>query len=234
MSLSADLGSSGHASASGTGRFSATDNTGTMSATLSLPGAAASLGQIQTQLIADGHDLYIKLPSTLATVTGKQWIAINLEQSGRAASLPGLGSVAKYAAMLSNPGQYLTYLNAVSSTGIQDLGKETINGVETTHYRAQLDLNKVADVVPAADRAATEQIVAALQQHTHISQIPVDVWIDSNDHVRRIALGQSAGKSSQGVSFALTSDFTDYGPQQVPPPPPASETLNISSLAHLL
>jgi hypothetical protein len=233
MSLSADLGSSGQASANGSGSFSATDKSGSMSATLSLPGSAAALGQIETQLITSGDDVYIKLPSTLATVTGKQWLRLNVEQIGKTASVPGLGSVAKYAAMLSDPSQYFGYLNAISKAGIQDLGKQTIHGVETTHYRAQLDLNKLTGAVPAADRAATAQIVPALQQQTHVSQIPIDVWIDSTDHVRRIALSESS-KSSQNVSFSLTTDFSDYGPQQVPAPPPGSETLKISSLAHVL
>ena len=242
VTLSADFGSAGHLSASGIGSFSPAGRSGVATVTLTLPGSASSLGQLQTQMIAKGDNLYIKLPASLAAIIpgGKQWLALNASSAGSASSLPGFGSLLQYQGSLTDPGQYLSYLEAASANGVQKLGTETINGVQTTHYRAEVDLSKLAAEVPAADRSATAKIVAGLQKRGHVSQIPIDVWIDSNHHVRRIEINYSAsipvatGGTPQNVAFSLTVDFLGYGEQRLPAAPPASETENAKAIAHIL
>jgi hypothetical protein len=242
MTLAMDetLGSSGKLTATGSGSFSTANRAGTMSLDMTIPGSAAALGTIAMEVVIKGDNFYMKLPSTLGGLLpeGKAWMVLNLEQLGSAASLPGLGSLVKSEGSLSDPGQYLSYLEATSANGVKDLGTEAVDGVQTTHYRAELDLARLPDVVPAADRASTSQLVAGLEQRTHISESPIDTWIDSSDRVRRIELDYSmripvkTGAAPQPVSLSLTEDFTSYGPQPVPAAPPAEETMNLSSLLH--
>jgi hypothetical protein len=226
--------------ATGSGSFSTTDKSGTLALNMTVPGTGAALGPLALQLIIKGQSFYMKLPSSLSSIIpgGKQWMAINLSQLGKVSNLPGLGSLVQSEGSMSDPGQYLSYLRATSASGIKDVGSATIDGVKTTHYQAELDLNRLPAVVPAADRAATVQLVAKLKKTTHVSYSPIDAWIDSDNRVRRIALNYAmtvpvqTGQAAQRVTLNLTEDFMDYGPQPVPAAPPAGQTEQLTSLLH--
>jgi hypothetical protein len=242
LAMTENLGTAGQMTATGTGSFSTTDKSGTMSLNMTVPGTGAALGPLAMQLVIKGQNFYMKLPPSLSSIVpgGKQWMALNLGQLGKASNLPGLGSLVQSEGSMSNPGQYISYLRAASATGVKNLGTETVDGVKTTHYRADLDLNRLAAVVPAADRAATEQLVAKLKTTTHVSYSPIDAWIDSDNRVRRIALTYAmtvpveTGQAAQRVTLNLTEDFTSYGPQPVPAAPPAGQTEQLTSLLHAL
>jgi hypothetical protein len=220
---------------------------------MTVPGIGAALGQLDIDAVIRGNDYYIKLPASIATLIpgGKPWMHVNIDQVGRAAGIPGLGSVVSSEQSFSDPSQYLTFLKAVSRNGIKSLGSEMINGVQTTHYQGELDLSRIASVVPAADRAATQKLVATLQQNEHLGALPFDAWIDGQNRIRRIALKYSVtipGSSSSGstttgststtgsipqmATVNLTEDFTAYGAQPVPATPPSDQTVDILSLLH--
>jgi hypothetical protein len=240
LAMTENLGTAGHMTAAGSGSFSTTNKSGTLSLNMTVPGTGAALGPLAMQLIIKGQNFYMKLPTSLSSIIpgGKQWMAINLGQLGKAGNLPGLGSLVQSEGSLSDPGQYLSYLRAASATGVKNLGTEMVDGVKTTHYRAELDLNRLPDVVPAADRSATEQLVAKLQKTAHVGDSPIDTWIDSDNRVRRVALSYAmtvpveTGKAAQRVSLNLIEDFTNYGPQPVPAAPPAGQTEQLTSLLH--
>ena len=63
--------------------------------------------------------------------------------------IPGISSLISSDSSVTSPGQYMDFLTAASSGSVQNLGQETIGGVQTTHYSAQIDLSKLAGVVPA-------------------------------------------------------------------------------------
>ncbi len=238
MSMHESLGSEGNLTASGSGSFSTAQKSGTMTLEMKVPSTSLPLGNLQMKMILRGENFYMKLPSSLSSLMpgGKAWMALNFGELGKAASLPGLGSLINSEGSLSDPGQYLNYLKATSASGIQNLGTETIDGVQTTHFRAELDLAHLASAVPASERAAAAQLAAQLEKRAHLGTAPIDAWIDSSNRVRRIALNESmtitvSGKS-QPVTLALTEDFTSYGPQPVPSPPPADQTIDLTTLLH--
>lgn len=252
LSLTEDLGAAGQLVANGSGSLSIPSKSGTVSMSMKIPGIGAAFGQLNIAVIIRDKDYYIRLPSSLASLIpgGKPWLYFNLDQVGAAAGIPGLGSLVSSEQSFSDPTQYLTYLRAVTRNGIKTLGSEKIDGVQTTHYRGDLDLSRLADVVPAADRQAAQKLATALQA-MHMGTQPIDVWVDDQNRVRRIVLkytmqlpGASASGSSttgstdttgstpQTTTTSLTEDFTDYGPQPVPPAPPANQTSDLLSLLH--
>lgn len=238
IAMTEALGSSGTLTATGAGSFSASPRAGSMSLDMTIPGAGAALGALNMQMVFKGDTFFMKLPSTLTSLIpgGKQWLMFTLSQIGSAGHIPGFGALVKSEGSLSDPGQYLSYLRATSRRGIQDLGPATINGVKTTRYRAQLDLAKLASTVPAADRSAAGQLANELEQNEHVSETPIDAWIDASHRVRRIELSYSlripvkTGGAPEHVSLALTENFTSYGPQPVPAAPAADQTTDLSSL----
>jgi hypothetical protein len=112
------------------------------------------------------------------------------------------------------------------STGVAKIGSETIRGVETTHYKATLDLAKAVDRanVPASLRDDLGKIV---RRNGASLTIPADVWVDNDGLARRIQLkldlaklaGPDGGMDVPALTMSM--DLYDFGvPVHVEAPPP--------------
>jgi hypothetical protein len=234
MHLSMQISSSALVSpitAAGSGSFDTRDHAGSMSLAMNLgenSQAIQALGSnaLRIDEILDGTSIYMRLPPSIATRfgAGKQWLKVNL---GGASGLSPLGSNPAS----SDPSQMLQYLRAASDSVVA-AGRERIDGISTTHYRAALDLARVPDTVPASDRAAAQQALSALTKGLQLSTLPVDVWVDRHHRVRRLAL-TVAGTAANGqtMDLGMTVDISHYGPQPRPTPPPASQVQDLRGLA---
>lgn len=189
----------------------------------SLPAAAQVLGAttMSLDMIVDGGAAYLKLPHALLgaipSLGDKPWLKLNLD---KATGIPGLSSLGNDPTT-SDPSQVLQYLNAASSS-VTNEGEQRVDGVQTTHYHADLSLDRLTAGVPAADRPAVQQALSKLRQAAGSAEVPVDVWIDAHRLVRRTALSMSlhvAGGPS--LQETIVADLTDYGPQPRPVLPPA-------------
>jgi hypothetical protein len=187
-------------------------------------------------MVLNQRTVYVKLPPSLTSkIPGaKLWLDIDLDQAGKVAGIPGLGSLISSSSSLNDPGQYLDYLRATSAGSVKNLGQATVNGVRTTEYHAVVDLNKLPASVPAAQRPSVQQLVNALKSKGLATQMPIDAWIDSSNLVRRIqlAFSEPLPNTGQTISVAMTENFLEYGPQPVPAVPSASQSTNLLSLIH--
>lgn len=166
---------------------------------------------------------YIKLPSGGGTMPdGKSWIALHTGTSG---GLDGslLGPFGG-----TDPADLLASLTAVSAS-VTSLGPTTIRGVKVTGFRVDIDPAKAAARVPSRERAGFRQFTSSLGR----GPIPVDVWVDSQNLVRRVKLslhlpdGEGASTKTQMVEV---TDFYDFGVPVRVSPPPASQTASMSQL----
>jgi hypothetical protein len=222
----------------GLGGFNTKGHTGSLALDMNLgnsPQITAVLGSSTLHLdeLIDGTTIYVKLPtaltSKLPTLASKPWIKIDIAKAGATAGIPGLGSLINNPTS-SDPSQLLQYLRAAGT--VTQVGTETINGVSTTHYRASIDLDKVSAALPAASRAGAQQAIAGLEKLSNLHQIPVGVWVDGQNLVRRIRLSfHESLPTGQSVSTEITVDITGYGPQPAPVIPPASQVTDASGLA---
>jgi hypothetical protein len=223
-------------SMSGTGSFTPSKHTGELTMRVSAPGAlgAAGAGNLPIQAVADGANYYLKLPPAItAQIPGaKPWLKVNLGEVGRLAGIPGLGALANGTSSLNDPRQFLDYLHATAAGTVKALGHQTVDGFETTHYRAEIELSKVADAVSASDRQSAQQLVAALQKNFHAGNLPVNAWIDGNHLVRRVALRYTLQVPGSGQTAEVSTliDFVAYGPQPAPTLPPAGQTSDLLAL----
>lgn len=217
---------------SGSGSFTVANHDASMTMQANIPG----VGNLQFQVVTAHQTFYMKFPPQLADKlpAGKLWAGAGLSQASKKAGMPGLSSLYNGSFSLDNPGQYLDFLRATASGSVNDLGAATVNGVQTTHYHAIVDLTKLPDAVPAGTRAAANQLVAQLHRQGGASTIPVDVWIDSSHLIRRVVLSLSQPIATTGQTVDLTAreDFVQYGPQPAPAVPPASQTTNLLALTH--
>jgi hypothetical protein len=223
----------GAINATGEGSFSPPAHEGTLAMQMALPPSAGT-GSLQLQMVLDKTTIYIKLPPQLANrIPGhKPWVYVNLAQAGQAAGIPALGSLVNSSSSLTNPGEYLNFLRVTSAGSVTNLGPATVNRVRTTHYHAEVNLVKLPDAVPPAERQSIEQIVAALQSKGAATQMPMDAWIDSAHLIRRVQTNFSQTVNGQSVRVALTENFLAYGAQPAPASLSPSQTVNLLSLAH--
>jgi hypothetical protein len=212
----------------GSGAFDTRGHTGAMSMVMNIPTESGSTESIKINEILSGQTIYMQLPASLQSTlgaVGKKWISIDL---AKASGIPGLSSLTSNPAS-SNPGEMLQYLKAASS-GLTREGSHVVDGFSTTEYHANLQISKIPDAVPASERTAARAAMAQIQKLAHISQMPVSVWVDKHQLVRRMVLNLTISAEGQTINEDIGIDLPEYGPQQPPAIPPASEVAPASSL----
>jgi hypothetical protein len=198
-----------------------------------IPQAAQALGSstLQMGMVLDGYVLYMKLPRAVAAavpgLAAKPWLKLDL---AKLSGLPGLSSLSNDPTM-SDPTRMLQYLRAASDS-VSKEGSQIVDGLETTHYRAELSLDRLAGNLPAAERTQIQGELSKLQQVTNTHDFAVDVWIDGRHLVRRMVMNLSLhSPSGPTIDETVTADFTGYGPQPRPSIPSSDQVQDVSSLA---
>ncbi len=183
-------------------------------------------GSLQMTEIMKLPDIYInasvfagKLPG------GAQWMKVDL---GR--FLGGLGLNLQAEGAQANPAEYLNYLRATGGA-VSAVGHETVRGVPTTHYQGSIDLEKAAEELPSTNRSQLRATFSQLRTITGVGTIPIDVWVDSHDLVRKIAMEYPLTVSGSSGHFTMSIEYFDFGAPSPVGVPPASEVFVASSSA---
>lgn len=233
ITMNEDIAGTGDISMTGSGSFQ-TDHVGSMTMNMDLPATAADgVSNLQMTLVLDHDQMYMQIPASLASQLpgGKQWLEIDLAQLGNVPGASALSSMMNSSSQMTDPSQYFDYLRAAAAGSLQVLGTATVDGFQTTHYHADVDLSKLPDAVPAAQRAAIDHAIALIRKSsTAVTTIPIDVWIDSRNLIRRIAFTETLAVQGQALRLDMREDIPEYGAQPAPAIPPAGEVMNLSSL----
>ena len=174
---------------------------------------------------SDGFVLYARFPFLTAFLPdGKTWVKVDLEKA--AASAKGVDLSQLLQASRGNPADMLAAL--VRSDRSKELGRERVDGVDTTHYRTTVDPKEaVLAKLSGKTREQVEQLLAQAQA----GQMPVDVWVGDDGLVRRLRADLPAvtagGKSVGGGTF--TEDLSGYGDPISVSLPPASQVVDATS-----
>jgi hypothetical protein len=153
-----------------------------------------------------------------ALPAGKEWVRLDLAQFAKQQGL-NLGSLVD---SNPNPNGALAYLRG--STGkVEDLGKETVKGVETTHYRATIDLEQSA----RRARGATKQSLRRVIDVAGVKKLPVDAWVGEDGYVHKVIYRQHSGKNQ---SAKITMELYDFGSPVTITPPPATTVVDFQQL----
>ena len=162
-------------------------------------------GDVTLEVIGAGRYFYFRgLP--FRELAGGKWVRIRDDAPGF-----DLGQ--------NDPSQMLEYLRATSE--VEALGEDVVRGVDTTHYEARIQLDRVAErVSPEAARALRQMTDGA-----DIKEIPLEVWIDDDSLVRRLKMDWHP----KGTSFVFEMEMFDFGDVQIDVPD-ASEAVDLSKL----
>ena len=131
---------------------------------------------------------------------GRDWVSVDVAAMGGQSST-------------QNPADMLQALRGAGDVRL--VGHEEIDGTETDHYRADIDVQKAMEKVPAKDRDLAARGLSDLG-----SSFPIDVWIDHDGLPRRFALDiEIPGQGSVRESI----DYSDYGADVSIEAPPADQ-----------
>ncbi|PJE96538.1 hypothetical protein CUT44_18835 [Streptomyces carminius] len=171
------------------------------------------------------QDLYQRLPESLRGQLGgdKPWIKVDLGEIALAAG--GTGEL-----QITDPAQAMEYAGALTDGDAERVGTEKIDGVETTKYRVEVDVDELARGDNPQAQRLREQLGDTLPMH---------LWLDDEDRIRRqqfdIDLGAvnstqdpQGSKNPQSTALRTTLEFSDFGTEVDVSPPPAEDTTDVT------
>lgn len=156
-------------------------------------------------LFVDGAYYYDVDPQPSGPLAGKEWMKIDgsavFGEKGKSA-LSGAGGGSPTASMKG-----LKY-----AKDVEDLGKETVGGQSTTHYRAVIDQSQMGKFKDAfGDQDSLMGSVTG-----GVNSITMDIWVGSGDLPVRMT--QEIG------AMKVTMDFEKFGETAEVKAPPAAQT----------
>jgi hypothetical protein len=126
---------------------------------------------------------------------------------------------------MNSPGAYLHYAAAFASS-MNELGRATIGGIHTTHYKALATVAQAAKALPSSVSATLGPALRAAAGARSAPLMAVDVWIDPSHLARRLHLSMSAqSRGGQPIQLSLQQDYLSYLGLAAPAVPPERETV---------
>lgn len=168
-----------------------------------------------------GSTIYLQYSALSAMTDGKPWAKIDLTKAG--------GAVGSLSTILGQAKNYdpTTQLSALLATGdITEVGQETVDGQQTTHYAGTLTAAQVL-AVSAGQAHLTAAQVALLQNEFKTAGIKsetVDVWVGADKLPVEIKIQQQASTTSMQMDLHLS----DWGAKVNIGAPPADQVFDLT------
>jgi hypothetical protein len=200
------------------------DITTDLSSILSSAGLPAADGSVELRYLQENGNpvLYVNAPALTAMIPGgKSWVRLDLEQAAKSA---GVDLNAMIAQAAQNPADVLDMLKAAGS--VETVGTETVDGAQTTHYTATIDLAKAAGTVGGP----AQQAVQSMIDQGGPSTIPADVWIGDDGLVRKLTVDETVGTGNDTANVRVNLGLSDYGTAVNVTAPPSDDTLDATGL----
>jgi hypothetical protein len=167
--------------------------------------------------IVDG-DIYVDmsdLASIGADVPGlaeQPWVRMSIKDA--------IGGVDPTAG--TDPSSQLDVLEGIDDA--QRVGREDVDGVPTTHYEGTVDLEKTKAQLPRAQRELIDQA------YGDDTEIPVGVWIDDENRVRRMSMEFDTEIQGREASVEMEMEMSDFGGTVDVQAPPEDQVLDFSEV----
>jgi hypothetical protein len=188
MSLDATTGSI--KVVTGTGAYDFRNSTGRFK----LSGALLS----DFDVVITPDKLYVKTPNS-----EKPWRGLSdadLDKAGQGTVLASLRTQIDPRETLGNLG--------TTTKNVQVIGSEKVRGTNTTHIRGDVDLSDEAIAKAPADQ---RQSLRDARESIAADSYPIDVWLDKDGRVRRLAYAVTAGEAAQRATTTVQFELFDFG-----------------------
>ncbi|GAA4234052.1 lipoprotein [Actinomadura meridiana] len=182
---------------------------------------AAGKSMNGTEYLLVDRAMYMKIPmlTELGGSAAKPWLKISLDELGQKSGL-NLDEMLKQSKQM-DPVQNTKMLTA--SKDVREVGKETVDGVETTHYTGTYRMEDAIAKLPADQQEALRKSYA----DAGMDSMSFDLWVDGKQLPRKLAM-----KSQQATSgtMNITMTYRDYGKPVEVTAPPASQTTDFAEM----
>jgi hypothetical protein len=158
---------------------------------------------------------------------GKKWLVIGDGMLGGTGAGAALSPFSPFGGT-ADPADLLKSLTGIAGSE-KKVGTATMRGVAVTDYQVNIDPAKAAARLPSSQRASFRQFAATLGS----GAIPVDVWVDGQNLVRRIQVSLHLPADSgvpAGARLTESTDFYDFGVPVRVAAPPASQVATMSQM----
>ncbi len=181
------------------------------------------LGSVNVSEIESGPYIYVRVPETGGSLSAgtRPWVRADIYTFTQA--LSGSNPIA---GDTSSPTQLLQILRAGGT--VSTVGREGVRGVATTRYHALVDFERYASTVAASQRAGAQAYASELRRITGSSTLPVDVWVDDAQRIRRFETELRLCTPQGTLTDAISMDLYDYGPQPLVAAPDPSQATDIT------
>jgi hypothetical protein len=117
-----------------------------------------------------------------------------------------------------------------ASSGVKEVGREQVRGVDTTRYKATIDLRKAAE---QQGPQAKKQLERFLEQ-AQAQSLPADVWVDDQGRLRKmryqLKLRPKATDQQGSATVSTIMELFDFGTDANVRRPPASQVADLAEL----
>lgn len=161
--------------------------------------------------------------SQLPMPEGVQWLRMDTAELGTQ-GLQQLGGA-------SDPSANLDLLEGARD--VEEVGEEEVRGATTTRYRFTVDLEAARG---EADAEPQQQMLDTMREQLGTSELPMEVWLDGDDRVRRqrseidLDAMHAEGQAASGGTVVTVVEFHDFGVDVQVEAPPEQDTVDIREL----
>ncbi|CAL9559116.1 DUF1396 domain-containing protein [Streptomyces sp. enrichment culture] len=162
-------------------------------------------------------------PEAAKEMDGKSWLKFDLEAMGGGDELNQLGGVAQAE---QNPATESTFLTGAED--VEKVGTETVEGVETTHYKGTVALADLEKTLGDEDEATREKRQKSLEQYEKmgVDELAMDMWVDGDDRPKQFRMRGEADKGP----LDMTITFLGINEPVKVTAPPAEDTADLAEM----
>jgi hypothetical protein len=155
---------------------------------------------------------------------GKSWLKFDLSELGA----DGLSDPSLRASQADrNPAEQSTFLTG--SKDVENVGTETVDGVETTHYKGTVTMMGLRESLRDEDDATMERRFTQFMK-LGVDEVTMDMWVDGDDQTRQFRM---RGDGDKGP-LDMTITFLDINEPVTVEAPPAKDTMDLAEMAETM
>lgn len=184
---------------------------------LTMPNVSGGRGTNRMTEIVVGDNIYMRTPAFTAH-TGKPWLGLTFSRLRKST---GVDLQSLQQSSQGDPQLNTKMLTA--SKDVRQVGRQTVAGVPTTHYKGTFNLTDGLAKLDAEQRAEAKKSFGEVG----FDKVNFDVWVDGRQLPRRVTIASPPGAK---VDMKVTMNYTAFNVPVSITAPPKSQVADGSGL----
>jgi hypothetical protein len=171
-----------------------------------IEGLAGAGYDVEMEMLLDGSTMYLRAPALTGTMgLSTEWVSMDLDEL-----MPGFRDLAALGSGQNDPSSSIEYLRGIEDA--HEVGRETVVGVDTTHYSGTIDIEKAYERLPRDAGRELERAFEQVRRQFGGASVPVDVWIDDDGLPRGVAMSmETRPGATLDLAMQMRIEIPEYG-----------------------